>query len=147
MFMHFYCTTILKSKHLIFLHYTFIYMYIHVCVLYYLCLNNISVDIYHLYIRAYIHIHIYDHALFHHLYSFLNHLWESNFFLILIYAIGNEYNGVVRCVVTLNCAYNPLIEVYYYIFIKTLLLLRWCVINHMVYCMCGNSCFYRTKRK
>jgi hypothetical protein len=24
---------------------------------------------------------------------------------------------------------------------------RWGVINHMVYCMCRNSCFYRTKRK
>jgi hypothetical protein len=54
---------------------------------------------------------------------------------------------VVWCVATLNCAYNPLTEVYYHIFSETLLLAGWGVINHMVYCMCENSCFYKTKRK
>jgi hypothetical protein len=123
-------------------------MYIPKCALYYLCLNNINIYIYVLYISyMYIDVCIYDYALLHHLYSLLNHLWECTFYFSLIYAIGNEYNGVVWCVVTLNCIYNLLTEVYYSIFIKTFLLPIWSVLNHMVYFMCRNSCFYRTKRK
>jgi hypothetical protein len=43
-----------KSTYLVFLHYTYIDMYIHVCALYYLCLSNFDIYTYNLYTRIYI---------------------------------------------------------------------------------------------